>query len=53
MLDRHCCGEFGGAYIPQVLTSTFGQLGMTFQDAKNDPAFWQEFIQKKAEEYRA
>jgi tryptophan synthase beta chain len=43
MIDRRYYGQFGGAYIPEVLVSTFGQLVTAFQEAKGDPEFWQEY----------
>lgn len=43
MIDRRYYGRFGGAYIPEILVSTFEQLVKAFYDAKNDPAFWREY----------
>jgi len=37
-------GEYGGAFIPEVLYSTFEELNEQFTAAKNDPAFWQEYV---------
>ena len=34
---------FGGAYLPEILVATFNELEETFQAAKKDPAFWQEY----------
>ena len=45
MIDRHYYGQFGGTYIPEILVSTFDQLVGAFQEAKNDPNFWQEYEQ--------
>ena len=53
MVDCRYYGQFGGAFLPEILVSTFEQLVAAFEEAKNDPAFRQEFIQKKGEEYRA
>ena len=36
-------GQFGGAFIPEILTATFDELNRAFNEAKEDPAFWQEF----------
>jgi len=36
-------GEFGGAYIPEILVSTFQQLVTAFNKAKADPVFWEEY----------
>ena len=43
MIERRYYGEFGGAYIPEILVSTFEQLVRAFQAAKADPAFRQEY----------
>jgi tryptophan synthase beta chain len=43
MIKRRYYGEFGGAYIPEVLVSTFEQLVTAFEDAKADPDFWKEY----------
>ena len=53
MINCRYYGQFGGAFLPEVLVSTFEQLVTAFEEVKNDPAFWQKFIQKKGEEYRA
>ena len=37
-------GEFGGAFIPEVLETTFAELREEFARAKADPAFWQEYV---------
>ncbi len=36
-------GEFGGAFVPEILHSTIQELQNAFEQAKNDPAFWQEY----------
>ena len=43
MIDRGYYDGFGGAYIPEILIATFDELVETFQKAKNDPGFWQEY----------
>ena len=43
MDDRGYYGDFGGAYIPEVLTATFDELIDEFQKIKGDPSFWQEY----------
>jgi len=43
IIERRYYGEFGGAYIPEILVSTFEQLVRAFQEAKTDPAFRQEY----------
>ncbi len=37
-------GNFGGAFIPEILVATFDELKEAFEKAKNDPAFWQEYV---------
>jgi len=36
-------GQWGGAFIPEVLYETFRELNQAFAEAKADPAFWQEY----------
>ncbi len=43
MIKRRYYGGFGGAYIPEILVSTFEQLVAAFEDAKADPDFWKEY----------
>ncbi|MBU4236505.1 MAG: tryptophan synthase subunit beta [Proteobacteria bacterium] len=38
-------GNWGGAYIPEVLHQTFEELNAEFTKCKNDPAFWQEYVE--------
>jgi tryptophan synthase beta chain len=38
-------GEFGGAFVPEVLVATLEELGSAFAAARNDPSFWQEYLQ--------
>src|SRR5665647_2651796 len=38
-------GTWGGAYIPEVLHQTFLELNAEFIKCKNDPAFWQEYVE--------
>ncbi len=37
-------GKWGGAYIPEILHDTFEQLKIHFRQAKEDPNFWQEYL---------
>jgi len=37
-------GQWGGAYIPEVLYETFRELREVYAKAKADPAFWQEYL---------
>ena len=43
MITTKYYGEFGGAYIPEILVSTFDQLVTAFDEAKADPDFWKEY----------
>ena len=43
MNKRGYYGEFGGAFIPETLVATFDELLDAFEEAKNDPPFWQEY----------
>jgi tryptophan synthase beta chain len=37
-------GEFGGAFIPEVLHATLHELTTAFAEAHADPSFWQEYV---------
>ena len=43
MTEKGYYGEFGGAFIPEILVSTFQQLVTAFNEAKADPVFWEEY----------
>jgi len=43
MTRRGYYGEFGGAFIPEVLAATVDELVEAFEKARNDPAFWQAY----------
>jgi tryptophan synthase beta chain len=36
-------GDFGGAFIPEVLHETIRQLTVAFDQARADPAFWEAY----------
>ncbi len=36
-------GEYGGAFIPEVLHATFEELNEKFAEVKADPSFWREY----------
>lgn len=38
-------GEFGGAFVPEILRSTLDELIEIFDAARKDPEFWNEFVQ--------
>jgi len=37
-------GQWGGAFIPEVLYETFKELNQAFEEARADQTFWQEFL---------
>jgi tryptophan synthase beta chain len=37
-------GEYGGTFLPEVLHSTIEELVACFRECKEDPSFWQEFV---------
>ncbi len=43
MIDRGYYGDFGGAFLPEILVATFDELEREFRKIKEDPAFWQEY----------
>ena len=45
MINRGYFGEFGGAFLPEILVATFDQVESAFESARSDPGFWQEFEQ--------
>ncbi len=36
-------GEFGGAFVPEILRATIDELSEAVRCAKNDPKFWKEY----------
>jgi len=36
-------GRFGGAFIPEILSTTLEQLQVAFKEAKEDPGFWSTY----------
>ena len=44
MRNRGYFGRFGGAFLPEVLVATFDELEAAFVEARDDPAFWREYI---------
>ena len=38
-------GEFGGAFVPEILRNTLDELIEIFDTAREDPQFWNEFVQ--------
>jgi tryptophan synthase beta chain len=41
--ERGYYGQFGGAYLPEILVETFEGLTSAFESARADPGFWQEY----------
>ena len=37
-------GQFGGAFIPEILHETIRELTAAFTDAQADPAFWDAYV---------
>lgn len=37
-------GTWGGSYIPEILRQTFDNLNEEYQKARQDPLFWQEYL---------
>ena len=44
MSERGYFGEFGGSFIPEILVATFEELTAAYEDARSDPAFWEEYV---------
>lgn len=38
-------GDFGGAFVPEVLHETFAELRVAFEGARRDPVFWKSYIE--------
>ena len=45
MKNRGYFGNFGGAYLPEILVATFDELEGFYDTARRDPAFWREYEQ--------
>ena len=37
-------GEFGGRYVPEILLPALTELESMFNDLRDDPSFWQEYL---------
>ena len=37
-------GQWGGAFIPEVLQATFVDLNRAYEAARADASFWQEYV---------
>ena len=38
-------GEFGGAFVPEILHETLAELRAAFDEARRDPAFWPSYVE--------
>jgi len=38
-------GDFGGAFVPEILHETLAELRAAFDDARCDSAFWKEYVE--------
>ena len=43
MRNRGYYSNFGGAYVPEILVATFDELEREFDEARNDPSFWESY----------
>ncbi len=43
MISRRYYGQFGGAFLPEILVATFDELVSAYEEAKKDPSFWKEY----------
>ncbi len=41
-------GQWGGAFIPEVLHTTFAELNRAYEKARQDETFWQEYVELMA-----
>ena len=45
MKNRGYYGQFGGAFVPEILMATFDELETAFEAARSDPTFWNEYVE--------
>ena len=43
-MKKGCFGQWGGAFIPEVLHQTFAELNAAYEAARADASFWQEYV---------
>ncbi len=48
MIKRGYYGNFGGAFLPEILVATFDELEGVYNEARRDPTFWREYEQLMA-----
>ncbi|MBM9612669.1 tryptophan synthase subunit beta [Desulfobulbus rhabdoformis] len=44
MMKKGYFGQWGGAFIPEVLYATFADLNKAYEAARADSSFWQEYV---------
>jgi tryptophan synthase beta chain len=45
MTKKGYYGDWGGAFIPEILFQTFKELNQYFEELKKDSSFWDEYVQ--------
>jgi len=45
MIKRGYFGNFGGAFLPEILVATFDELEAVYNEARHDPIFWHDYEQ--------
>jgi len=43
MKNRGYYGDYGGAFLPEILVATFDELEKEFEKIKQDPSFWETY----------
>jgi tryptophan synthase beta chain len=43
MIKRGYYGDFGGAFLPEILVATFDELEGVYNEARKDPLFWHDY----------
>lgn len=38
-------GDFGGAFVPEILHETLAELRAAFDSARDDPTFWRQYVE--------
>ncbi|MSR83675.1 MAG: tryptophan synthase subunit beta [Candidatus Latescibacteria bacterium] len=41
-----CYGPYGGSFVPEILHATLEELKAAFEEARRDPAFWEQYTQE-------
>jgi tryptophan synthase beta chain len=44
--SRGYFGAFGGSYVPEILIPNLQQLSKTFDQIRQDPTFWQDYLRE-------